>query len=117
MDQPQTVMEALNALDDKLSSPETWTQRSWARNAQGTEEFEFSSNAVCWCVLGCLMLLTEENHSGTMNQAGQDTRILLDQQAGYNISKWNDADGRTFQDVKDLLSRAKTSLQEPLTTS
>lgn len=32
--------------------PERWTQRSWARDAQGGKVYWHEASAVCWCLEG-----------------------------------------------------------------
>lgn len=108
-----TVLEVLNAMDDKFSTPETWTQRAFARDSEGSSVWEFSREATCWCVSGCLMMLTEVDRSGILNQIGADVRSLLERQTLVSIPKWNDREERTFQDVKDLLAAAKLAAQAP----
>jgi hypothetical protein len=48
-------LELLKAARQVISTPETWTQRATARDANGEKENALEPEAVCWCSWGALL--------------------------------------------------------------
>ncbi len=80
-----------------LSGPEKWTQGWSARQADGTECNSTMDGAVCWCLYGaikeCYPLDDPDVTSKIANAIGT-----------CNITYWNDAPGRTFDDIRQLVT-------------
>ncbi len=52
------VSEQLIAAKALISKPENWTQRSYARDADGYTIDPFSTYATCFCALGAIRVAT-----------------------------------------------------------
>lgn len=78
-----------------------WTQGANARNGEGLVSFWDSSTAVCWCANGAVHAASDSNvevvsATGYLHQAAD-----VD-----NIAVYNDANGRTQDDILNAFSRA-----------
>lgn len=51
---PSSVLDALQRARKLIAKPESWTQRSHARDANGDAVPAASPGAVCWCAVGAL---------------------------------------------------------------
>ena len=114
----KTILDVLNAVDEKFTSPNTWCKGAYARDLAGDAVPEGEENACCWCLSGCIIALTEDpKHRGIADNLGSDTLsfmnrfIIRDSNNFYGgIVNWNDAQVRTFADIKDIIKRAKENL-------
>lgn len=94
---PLSDLEFLKAVKAKISTPETWTSGSMARNKHGDAIKPNSPDAVRWCVLGA---------AGVVETEGA-RRIIIETafvRKGTQISYINDAKG--FDAVHAILDRA-----------
>ena len=91
-----------------LSSPEKWCQGSNARDIHGDSCDIFFERAACFCVIGAVLRCWPEDYS-----RDEDSNAALDLIAsrlpeavgstGTKLSRWNDTEGRTFDEVRTLL--------------
>jgi len=79
-----------------------WTQRVWARDAGGCASDGTAAEAVCWCALGALAGAEVDHISRAMAELG----AALPEGAHHGVDEWNDAPGRTHEDVIALYDRA-----------
>jgi len=82
-----------------------WTQGYRARDVLGLEAIPDHSNAVCFCVLGAI----DHVQGGTVHYWYDEARALsahlsVDDPAG--LMWWNDAEGRTKEEVLQLYDKA-----------
>ena len=83
-----------------LSGPEKWTQKALARGASGELEDLYSQSAVQWCLMGAMARC----YPGSADEIRKKVRVrLFGRQYGL-ISRWNDAPGRTFEEVRALVA-------------
>lgn len=83
---------------DLLNDPSRWTQFFFARNGVGTPVWPEDGTAVCWCLLGAIHKCYEERTCGVIE--------LVQKELNYvSVAKWNNAPERTFEDVKNLVTR------------
>lgn len=115
MTEGMDVVGVLLAARDSIT-PETWTQRVMFRGPGGRRVSHRSArhDAHQWCAVGAVCL-------AAMREAGL-CRPVLDMlchaavgepaaapgAAEFAVGRWNDAPGRTWEDVWDLLDRAAT---------
>lgn len=110
---PTTILEVLEAVDQKLSSSDKWTQGKYAKDNLGYGVTENSPMAVCHCLVGAIISVTEmPNMQGIADKIGDDTIIFLGNMIGDAAYRWNDEPDRTFEEVKNLLKRAKEKAAE-----
>ena len=107
---PATAMDVLSAARELVAKEGGWTQRHYARGADGTYADFNHKKAVCFCTLGALYRVGLPEPS-----ALNDAESLLLKAAGVeNIVVWNDAPGRTQADVVALFDAAIASLRAAL---
>lgn len=95
------ILRDLEALDTLFSHPSTWTQEVYARDAKGRPASSLRPTEACsWCFMGALMKVG----------ASSDTIAFLSILIPMGISAWNDAPGRTFADIKNLIKQAKEKI-------
>lgn len=109
---PTTVLEVIEAVDQKLSSEDKWMKGFFAKNANGYNCYSTDPSAVKYCLVGAidsvLNLLSEE-----YSELRRQTALLLGEIIPAScISVWNDNPERTFQEVKTLLNLAKEKAKE-----
>lgn len=90
-----------------LTDNSRWCQNSYARDVEGISVPTLSGEAYSFCLVGALVRcyegdgeadLIEERLLAVMNQMGVDTEL--------GLTEWNDAPGRTFEEVKTVLEQA-----------
>lgn len=85
----------------QLLTPEgSWTQGCMARDARGQLTSPGSPDAVCWCLEGAAMKVGRG-----LGGHWVAVKPVLYQATGSNYVEWNDQEGRTHQEVLDLLDR------------
>lgn len=82
-----------------------WTQGALAKNSSGIEVDMHSTEAICFCIVGATAAVVSDytTNRKVRNHIRQFT-------PGNLIFDWNDAPGRTLQEVNDLLDKAINSL-------
>lgn len=80
-----------------LDSPERWTQGWLAKDKEGRHVSVHADNATCFCLVGAV----GKCYSGLRYL---NVIEVLEKEIGM-IARWNDARGRTFDQVKALVER------------
>jgi len=73
-----------------------WTKEVCARDINGAEVNFYDDSAVCWCLLGASAKCYGIDFE-------YDIYNKITAKVGCDVSDWNDAPGRTFEEVKDLV--------------
>lgn len=81
-----------------LSSPDKWIKGTLARNKDGQWAGIKDDNASCWCALGAIYKCY-----GFATKIATAQIIKLTSKLNCNIAPWNDAPGRTYEEVVGLL--------------
>lgn len=113
-----SVCAILSRADELLATPEAWTKGSRARNEHGVRcaSSRDGGKPACRCVAGAIwdgILPTGDSYTDTKSYeaarrvAGDATRAKV----GFSISlsTYNDSHSTSFNDIKDVLKRAKTA--------
>lgn len=82
-----------------------WTQATCARNSHGSTVPPGSADASCWCVYGALYACAAPPNA--LSDVCTAFRLAIDMQ---EIPEWNDAPGRTKEDVLRAFDQALASL-------
>lgn len=82
-----------------IDSPEKWTQGYYATDANGKQTTSLSNDAICWCAIGALMKAYADDKDGNYALAFRKLNGAI----RYDIINWNDAPGRTWEEVHGLL--------------
>jgi hypothetical protein len=92
-----SAVNELRAVRAIVADPAHWTQGAYAKDSIGLQVTPQSNQAVCFCLAGAL-------HKAKANyMAGRFVENLT---GIGDIIDWNDAPGRTHDQVLDLLDRA-----------
>lgn len=88
-----------------LDSPEKWTKGAIARDENGDDSiWEHDSKARCWCLTGAVFLCYGCPSFSVLEKL---ENILADEGFGdCEVSTWNDAPERTFEDVRRVIEKA-----------
>jgi hypothetical protein len=100
----------LNILEDMLEllTPDgRWTQHVEARNAYGDEVNPWQESAVCFCLAGAARRV------GDGGIAIDAVNLMAALRNVDNIEQWNDAEGRTHDEVLAVIREA---IEEELST-
>lgn len=89
MSSARSVREVLVAARERIAKPGGWTQRAYARDAEGRATAIFGGRAVCYCALGAL----------TSVDADPYVYAVLRNVVEVSTDLWNDAPGRTQAQV------------------
>lgn len=102
------LLADLGAIDALLSDESKWTQGDLGRLCDGTPTRDV--DAACrWCLSGAAMKVA----GGVFNRRWRGVLEALERHTGrdwYCVPQWNDHDGRTFAEVKQLLAAARTRI-------
>jgi hypothetical protein len=96
-------------MHELLDSPEKWTKRAYARDAEQVPTIPGDPRAVCWCVQGARIQCygSADDQGAGPNESEVVRRKLqaaVAAKGGHSrITWWNDAEGRTFGEVRALL--------------
>lgn len=94
--------EALQKAKELISTPEKWAQGDIAFDSNGEPTSALSICAERWCSLGAIVRVD----GGVNYTFGNSRRMLSDALSGNKIADWNDATGRTHEEVMDAFDRA-----------
>jgi len=86
-----------------------WTQKAVARNAQRAEVSTGDAGAACFCAFGALLAALKEArvpYHGPPREALYAAAMLGSPERYASIEAWNDAPGRTIEDVLAAFDRA-----------
>ena len=78
-----------------------WTKGSLARDKNGDLTSYYSSDAVCFCLHGAIYKCYEDFG----DKSSIITNKIRKEIKRYSISGWNDAEERTFEEVKNLVEK------------
>lgn len=106
------ALKILRDVRDLLTDPAHWTQKEWARNADGGARLADEPSAVCWCLGGAFWKCTgdegfaesEEPWHDDVRAAWDRLVIVIDGEHAGSVYKFNDES--THAEVLDLLDRA-----------
>lgn len=102
------LIEAANLLETK-----GWTQGAFARDANGISISDDEESAVCFCTIGALNRVSCENVVCGHNTEGHKAYEHLRNSIGrHRVTKWNDYDDRTKEDVINTLRTAAATCEE-----
>lgn len=79
-----------------------WTREVGARNTLGMETSSTNRYAIRWCTIGAM----ERANAGPGEMVSHGRALLLSLIPDISLAGWNDAPGRTQQDVLNLFDRA-----------
>lgn len=97
----KTVQQIAAEIAQELREhPERWTQGVFARDEKGIPCFPNDSKAECWCILGFI----HKSKPKTPDFWPQLCNLCGIENTGH-LSKWNDAPGRTVDDVIALCEK------------
>lgn len=107
------VLTAFDQLRERLATRGRWIQGAWARTSRrGRVVWADDGKATCWCLQGAINgtpMSTETLH--VMQRVF--IKLLPSPLAPYEdcnpITIWNDAPGRTHQQVLDLIDAARAA--------
>lgn len=97
------VIEALNRARFVLKEPENWTVGEGARNVLGNAVHPSDRSACRWCLSGAIARVAHPIEFSAACEALQAVMISRQYRSGYSVVDWNDANGRTHEDVLKLI--------------
>jgi len=104
-----TMLRTLKGAREILSTPETWTTETGARDKDGAKVGFDMPSACKWCLWGALCMATGRMLNDVIDDDMQLFEIL-GFQYGTDIFAWNDAQDRTHAEVlarlDDAIARA-----------
>ena len=86
-------------ISELLCDESKWTKYTWARTAEGVRVNPCDASAARWSLGGAAERCYGHDHV----LLHEKLRVLNSQTIYDSIEYWNDADGRTFDDVKNLV--------------
>lgn len=104
----------MKPLTSIFNHPSLWTKGAFARDGHGYQVASASPEATCWCLTGALGL-----NWPYLKDIPPEAVKVLKPRVGVSISGWNDAEDRTFADVRALaedFDKAMGLKVEPLRT-
>jgi hypothetical protein len=104
-----TVEEKLIAAREKIADPKHWIKEEMAVDFEGMPCDAQSAHAVGWCALGALCAVTE-CFSGALSILQR--AVGYTSSSVYSLSRFNDADSTTHEDMLALFDRAIESAHE-----
>jgi hypothetical protein len=98
--------EVLRAARKLIERPESWTQGTWARSANGSElPREKRDRAKSYCQMGATF--TACSNLGVGGKVAERCLLLLrDAEQTENLAEWNDAFERKHGEVLEAFDRA-----------
>lgn len=84
-----------------------WTQHTMARDSEGMSVMPFEPTATCFCAVAAIWRSTPMDGTSLREKgARKQARQILEKQIGGTIAQWNDAEGRTSQQIIETLRAA-----------
>lgn len=93
-------------MHELLDSPEKWTQKAMARDKDGFSKFEWSEDAVCWCMAGACMRCYPSRDEACSVWRRLNRHVTSDVSpwpAYEDATAWNDDPERKYEDVVAVL--------------
>jgi len=85
-----TAIDILKAAREKLEGEGAWTKGAFARTKDGNVIGYEEKNAVCFCALGALRRVTDEDDPGSQRASFKATEKLIEALGGSSIPAMND---------------------------
>jgi hypothetical protein len=105
----------LRGVAELFATPGTWTQGAWARDSKGERlSRALDDSATCWCLLGAVKRVRGPGMSPAEDQAQAALRRTLRMSKGETLAGWNDAPGRSVDDVRRATIQAAEMLESRL---
>lgn len=102
------ISETLRSMRKLLATPESWNQKSSARDSEGKPVAPELPEAVCWCLSGALARVTY--HEPIRDKYGcrlyREVHDFFDQKLNMNMIIFNDDPITTHDDILSLLDYA-----------
>jgi hypothetical protein len=97
-------------VSELLDTPDKWTQWWFARDKGGRAVEANDPEAVCYCLMGAVKRCYGDNPAEKF-QATANLGAAIAKRAGIKpyfglVSVWNDAPGRTFAEVQEVVREA-----------
>lgn len=96
-----TTLDTLRRARELLSEPNSWTQGTYARDAQGKRCYIWEDCRVCLCVEGALFSAHEDIEVCVAARDAFEGSL-----GGAPLDEWNDAPERTHAEVLEAFDRA-----------
>lgn len=100
------VLALLRRVRGRVTPPDTWTQDQFAATREGASCAVAAPDATCWCLEGAILaelpvgIDTLEVHRAVFDALHQTIGL---RNSGLTLAGWNDAQGRTHEDVLCVL--------------
>jgi hypothetical protein len=98
------IADTLDRAADLIEPEGAWTQGWFARDERGRGVLEDAAEAVCFCIFGALMRVSQDD--------ADDALDILRSVIPEGISYWNDAPGRKQSEVVAKLREAAAKARE-----
>ena len=122
------AQELLGKVDDLLSDERRWVQGVPSRDVNGVAGDGDERLAACWCLTGAMDRFRMVTRDGARILAAVELRRAIDRGHGLadwpaampigrtraSLQLWNDAQGRTFPEVKAVIASARVAMAEAL---
>lgn len=109
-------IKIIDAMLERLATPEAWCQGTAAKNAQGQPVGYSHETAVCWCMLSVWKLaadlcLAQAGGDATIDVA-EGVKAQLGEASPGGVFKFNDAPERQHGDVLRVLRQVRKAILE-----
>jgi hypothetical protein len=98
--------QTLIAAKQLLSDPKHWIKGDLAKNESGAVVDPMASDAICWCMNGAMIKVTESNNLARIIQEMDAQDYLYKAIPVPYVSSYNDADETTHQDIMNVFDKA-----------
>jgi len=107
----EQLLADLDALDALFSDESKWARGNYARDAKGRPAFIGGAEAVAWCLVGGCIRITRLAADKVSPLETALCRTLDGRDYG-SLAPFNDDDGRTFADIKNLISSTRARIAQ-----
>lgn len=115
MTNPTETLPVLEKARELIARPGGWTQGAGARNAYGVMVNTGADEAVCFCAWGALRHIAGDSIRNTnTGQVRCEAYRLLGHPDPSELAEWNDAPGRTQEEVVAAFARAIATVREQI---
>ncbi len=107
------ALRLLEAVRERLGSPEYWTRLACARDELGVPTHEQDPSATRWSLYGAIYLESARLLHEPIQHAERHAAVAaLEHALGDDYVLWHDAPGRTHADVLALFDKARAKLEQ-----
>lgn len=91
-----------------IATPDKWTQRAPARDANGIREDPLDDRAVCFCIMGALLKASQKVSGGYNRRSFYESISIFDKipEIPISIPVFNNSPGRKHEEVLELFDKA-----------